>query len=64
LGQERRLELDFGCDPGAFGVWSILLVVAKAAAAELRAEVGALDLVELVDLAPGFVACRTGDVDF
>src|SRR5580700_2676421 len=61
LGEERRLELDFGTDPGALWVWSILRVVAKSAAAELGAELGALDLVELVDLAPGFVACRAGD---
>jgi hypothetical protein len=31
---------------------------------ELGAEVGALDLIELLDLAPGFVGDRGGDVDF
>jgi hypothetical protein len=31
-------------------------VIAASAAAELRAELGALDLIELLDLFPGFVA--------
>ena len=36
----------------------------KSAAAELGAEVGALDLIELLDLAPGFVAYGAGNIDF
>ena len=39
-------------------------MVATAAAAELRSEVGGLDLVELVNFAPGLIADRSGDVDF
>ncbi len=35
-----------------------------AAAAELGAEVGALDLIELFDFAPGFVGYGSGYVDF
>jgi hypothetical protein len=64
LGQERGLEADFGADPFAFGMGSIRRVVAAATAAELGAEVGALDLIELLDLAPGFVADRSGYVNF
>ncbi len=77
LGKERRLELDFGTDPSAFRVWVPRRLAwrrgrggrgysacGKSAAAELGAEAGTLDLVELVDLAPGFVACRAGDIDF
>src|ERR1017187_943391 len=64
LGQKRRLELDFGSDPFAFGVRRIRSVIAASAAAKLRAEVGALDLVERLDLAPGFVTDSSGDVDF
>jgi len=64
LGQERRQERNFGADPFALGVWSVGGVVAAAAAAELGAEVGALDLIELLDLAPGFVGYRPGYVDF
>jgi hypothetical protein len=56
--------VDFGSDPFAFGVGSVGGVMAASAAAELGAEVGALDLVELVDLAPGFIAYRSGYVDF
>lgn len=64
LGQKRCLEADFGADPFAFSVGSVGWVVATAAAAELRAEVGGLDLVELTDFFPGCVAHRAGDVDF
>ena len=39
-------------------------MVAAPAAAELRAEVGTLNLVVLTDLAPGGVADCAGDIDF
>jgi len=64
LGQERGLESDFGTDPFAFAVGSVGRVMAAASGAELRAEVGGLDLVEVVDLFPGFVAYSSADVDF
>jgi len=64
LGEKRRLEADFGADPFAFGVGSVGWVVAASAAAELRAEVHRLDLVELADFFPGGVAHCAGDVDF
>ena len=38
-------------------------MVAATAAAKLRAEVRALDLVELLELTPGFVAHRAGNID-
>jgi hypothetical protein len=38
-------------------------MVTASAAAELRAEVRALDLIKLIDLAPGSVADRAGYVD-
>src|SRR5882672_5827294 len=62
LGQERGQEADFGADPFAFGVGRVGGVVAAATAAKLRTEVGALDLIELLDLSPGFVGYRPGDV--
>jgi hypothetical protein len=40
LSQQRRLQADFGADPFAFVVGGAGSVVAAAAAAELRAEVG------------------------
>src|ERR1035441_9494765 len=77
LGQKWRLEPDFGSDPGAFGIsvppcfaWRHgrggrgHMAWEESAAAELGTEVGALNLIELLDLAPGFVAYRTGYVDF
>ena len=64
LRQKRRLEPDFGADPFALGVRSVSGMIAASAAAELRAEVGALNLIELVDLAPRLVADRAGDIDF
>ena len=64
LGQERRLQADFGADPFAFCVRGVGRVVAASAAAELRAEIGGLDLIELVNLLPGLVAYGAGDVDF
>jgi hypothetical protein len=39
-------------------------VVAAPAAAELRTEVRTLDLIKLLDLAPGFVTDGSGDIDF
>jgi hypothetical protein len=50
------MEPDFGSDPFALCVRRAGRVIAPTAAAELGAEVGALDLIELLDLAPGFVA--------
>jgi hypothetical protein len=64
LGQERGLEADFGADPFAFGVRGIGSVFAVCAAAEAGSEVGALDLIELLDLTPGFVAYGSGYVNF
>jgi hypothetical protein len=63
LRQKWRLQADFGTDPFAFGVRRIRSVIATAAAAELRSKIGGLDLVELVDLTPGLVAYRAGNVD-
>src|ERR1700758_3796983 len=63
LRKEGRLQADFGADPFALGVRSVGRMVAAPSAAELRAEVGALDLVELVDLAPGSIADGSGYVD-
>jgi hypothetical protein len=64
LCQEWGLEADFGADPFAFGVRSVGGMIAAPAAAELGTEVGALDLIELLDFAPGFVAYRSGYVNF
>ena len=63
LGQERGLQADFGADPFAFAVRLIWGVIAAAAAAELRAEVRGLDLIEVLQFAPGLVTYRAGDVD-
>ena len=62
LGEKRRGEPDFGSDPFTLGVRSGGRMIASAAAAELRAEVGALDLVELLDLTPCFVAHGAEDI--
>jgi hypothetical protein len=64
LGEERRLQADFGADPFAFVVRSIGRVIAASAAAELRAEVGALDFIVLTNLAPGLVAYGARDVNY
>jgi hypothetical protein len=64
LRQKWRLEPDFGSDPFPFAVRSIWRMVAASPAAELRAEVGALDLIELLDFLPGGVAHGAGNVDF
>ena len=64
LGEKRRLEADFGADPFAFGMGCVGRVVTAAATAELRAEIGRLDLVKWMDFFPGCVAHRAGDIDF
>ena len=58
------MEADFGADPFAFGVRLVWRVIAASSAAELGAEVGGLDLIEVVQFAPGLVAYGAGDVDF
>jgi hypothetical protein len=58
------LKANFGSNPFALRVGRLGRVVAASATAESGAEVGALDLIELFDLAPGFVADGAGYVDF
>ena len=64
LRQKRRLEPDFSADPFAFDMRSIGRMVASSSAPELRPEVRALNLIELIDLAPGSVADSARDIDF
>ena len=63
LRQKRRLQADFGADPFAFRVRSVWRVVAASTAAELGAEVGALNLIKLLDFAPGGVADGARNID-
>jgi len=63
LCQKRRQKPDFGPDPFALDVRLIRSVIATPAAAELRAEVRTLNLIKLLDLLPGFVADRSGDIN-
>ena len=64
LGQKGRLEPDFGANPFGFGMGFIRRVIAASAAAELRAEVCTLNLIELLDLPPSFVADGSRNIDF
>jgi hypothetical protein len=64
LRQKRRLQPDFSSNPLALTVRRIRRMIASPAAPELWAEVRALDLVELLDLAPSFVADGSGYVNF
>ena len=63
LGQKRRLQADFRSDPFAFGVRSVGRMVAASSASELRAEVRALDLIELANFTPSGIADGSRDVD-
>ena len=56
LRQKRRLQPDLGADPFPFSVRRVERVIAASAAAELGTKIGALDLVKLPQLAPGFIA--------
>ncbi len=64
LRQKRRLEPDFRSDPFPFAMWRVGRMIATSAAAELWAEVGALDLIELLNLLPGRIAHSSGNIDF
>jgi hypothetical protein len=64
LGQKWRLQPDFSPDPFALAMRGVECMIATAAATKLRTEVGALDLIKLVEFSPGFVANRTGDINF
>ena len=63
LRQKRRLEPDFSADPLALDMRGIGRMIAPSPASELRTEVRALNLIELIDLAPRSVADGTGDID-
>ena len=63
LREKRRLKPDFGSDPFALGVGNVRCVIAAPATAKLRAEVGALNLVKLVNLTPGSVADGSGYIN-
>ena len=63
LGQQRRLQLDFGADPFALGVRGVGWMVAHLAT-EALPECGTLDLIEMLQVAPGFVTDRAADVNF
>jgi len=56
LCEKRCLQLDLCADPFPFRVRRIQRMIATATATELQSEIGALDLVELLNSAPGFVA--------
>jgi len=64
LRQQRRQHTNLSPDPFALRVRSIRRMIAASSAAKLRAEVGTLNLIELLDLAPGLIAHGTGDIDF
>ena len=55
LCKQGSLELDLPANPFAFGMRRVQWMVATPAAAELRAEIRALDLIELANLPPGVV---------
>ena len=63
LRQKWRLEPDFSANPFALDMRSVRRMIASSAASKLWAEVRALDLIELIDLAPGGVADSSGDID-
>lgn len=63
LRQKGSLEPDLSSNPLSFGMGSVGWVVASASAAELRAEIGTLNLIELPDLAPGRVPDGSSNVN-
>jgi hypothetical protein len=63
LCQKWRLQPDFSADPLALVVRCIGSVITSSTASELGSKIGALNLIELLDLAPGCVTYRTGNVD-
>lgn len=64
LRQKRRLEPDLSPDPFALAMRRIGRMIAASSTAKLRPEIRRLDLLKLLDLAPGSIAYRTGDIDF
>lgn len=64
LREEWRLQADLGADPLPFGMRLVRGVLARPARSELRSKRSALDLIELFEVLPGFVAARAGNVDF
>ncbi len=63
LRQKWRLEPDFCAYPFALGMRSIGRMITASTAAELRAEVGALNLIILLNLGPRGVADSPGNIN-
>lgn len=64
LSQKGRLQPDFGANPLAFAVSNVRRMIAPSAATELRSEISALNLLEMIEFAPGSIADCSGNVDF
>ena len=64
LSEKRSLKMDLGSNPFALAVRRIQRVVMSATAAELRTKFSALDLIELLNLAPSLVADGSRHIDF
>jgi hypothetical protein len=63
LRQKRRLKPDLGPNPLAFRMRRIRWMVTATTTSKLRAEICALNLIILLDLAPRRIANRAGNVD-
>lgn len=64
LRQQRRLHANFRAHPLTLSVGRVGRVIARTSRAELGAKRGALDLIELLEVAPGLVADGPSNIDF
>ena len=58
------MQADLGANPLTFRMRLVRGVLAWNARSELRSKRSALDLIELLEVLPGFVATRAGNIDF
>ena len=64
LREQRRLHANFGAHPFTLPVGRIRGMIARTFRSEVGAKRGALNLVKLLELAPGLVAERASNIDF
>jgi hypothetical protein len=64
LGQKRRLHANFSSYPFTLPVWHVSQVMAGTSTAELGTKRCVLDLIELREIAPGFVTDGPGNINF
>jgi len=64
LGEERRLQANFRADPLSLSMRGGCSVIAQPARSKLRAKVGTLHFIVVIEIPECLVTHSAGDIDF